>query len=126
MKPGKVEGHGETMMAGFLETTWYVWWLFAAIVIGRWCFTTFVKRRRAMQHQSPSWRKLYRMALLEGDNSKVAFRIEEAERAILLELAAQLFGETKRERRALQDAMNNLRRLRLTLSGTPEDVQVAS
>ena len=52
------------------------------------------------------------MALLENDATKIAVRIEEAEEAILHELAAHMFRPHDPEWRARQDAMNNLRILR--------------
>jgi len=52
------------------------------------------------------------MALLERDATKIAVRIEEAEQAIVLALAAQMFRPHDPERRVLQEAMNNLRALR--------------
>src|SRR5215472_2635850 len=101
-----------TPVARFFEATWVLWWLFAAVVVARWCWITFVRDRLGDGNGPTPWRDLYRMALLEQDTTKIAARVEEAEGAILLALAAQPFRPHGPEWRALQDAMNNLRALR--------------
>jgi len=99
-------------MARFFESTWFLWWLFAAVVIIRWCWITFIRDQHGDGNSPGPWRELYRMALLERDATKIAVRIEEAEQAIVLALAAQMFKPHDPERRVLQEAMNNLRALR--------------
>jgi hypothetical protein len=99
-------------VARFFEATWFLWWLFAAVVIARWCWITLVRDRHGDGNGPSPWRELYRMALLEQDATKIAVRIEAAEGAILLALSRQLFRPHDPEWRALQDAMNNLRALR--------------
>ena len=101
-----------TSMARFFEATWFLWWLFAAVVVARWCWITFVGDGRGKGNGLMPWRELYRLALLERDASKIPLRIEEAEGAILLELASQLFRPHDPEWRDLHAAMNNLRALR--------------
>ena len=78
-------------VARFFEATWLLWWLFAAVAIGRWCWITFIRERDGDGKGGSSWRELYRMALLERDSNKVVPRIEEAEGAISFALASQLF-----------------------------------
>lgn len=56
---------------------------------------------------------LYRRALVERDESKLGIRIREAEGAISLELATQVFRPVETKRTVLQDAMNNFDHLRL-------------
>jgi len=109
-------------MARFFDATWFLWWLFAAIVIGRWYWITFIQDRHGDGNGPEPWRELYRMALLERATDKIAVRIEEAEGAIRLALATQLFRPHDPKRLALQDAMNNLRTLRESADweiGTP-------
>jgi hypothetical protein len=102
-------------MHTFFEITWVLWWLFAAVITGRWSWR-FAKDRTAFYESPVPWRTVYREALLEDDTTKTSIRIQKAERAILLESATQLFTSDWRERTALQDAMNDLRRLRQTYS----------
>lgn len=101
-----------TPMARFFEATWFLWWLFAAVVIARWSWITFIRDRDRNDDGPKRWRELYRMALLERDATKIAVRIEEAEQAIVLALAAQMFRPHDSEQRVLQEAMNNLHALR--------------
>ena len=105
-------GEAMTPVARFFEATWFLWWLFAAGVITRWCWVKFVRNRHGDGNGPTPWRELYRTALLERDTTKIAARIEEAEGAILLALAGHLFRPGDPERIALQDAMSNLRSLR--------------
>jgi hypothetical protein len=64
---------------------------------------------------APDWRELYRTALFETDRQKLASRIGEAERALLLR-ARELFsmsGENSdKEGEAIDDALYALRALR--------------
>ena len=103
-------------MSTFFETTWFLWWLFAALIVGWWSWRLLAKDRIAARERSAPWRNLYRQALLEQDTHKIGIRIEEAEGAILLELATHVFTRHSTERIALQDAMNNLRSLRQNYS----------
>lgn len=62
---------------------------------------------------SPSWRDLYTNAIFEEDRSKIQFRIEQAERAIVAR-ARELFNsptDTIEEDQALDDALYALRAL---------------
>ena len=99
-------------VARFFEATWLLWWLFAAAVIGRWCWISYFRERDGDGQGGMSWRELYRIALLERDSNKIMPRIEEAEGAISFELASQLFRPHDPEWRNLHDAMNNLRALK--------------
>ena len=101
-----------TSMARFFEATWLLWWLFAAAVIGRWCWITFFRERDGDGKGVTPWRELYRAALLERDRNKIVLRIEEAEGAIFFELASQLFRPHDLAWRDLHDALNNLRALK--------------
>jgi hypothetical protein len=65
----------------------------------------------------PNWRELYTVALLEGDRERLSFRVDEAEKAILLR-GQELFGlpgDTSEEAGALDDALYALRALRTCL-----------
>ena len=99
-------------VAKFFEATWFLWWLFAVVAIGRWCWITFIRPQDGDGEGYTPWRELYRMALLERDSNKISLRIEEAEGAILFELTSQLFRPHDLEWRDLHDAMNNLRAIR--------------
>ena len=74
---------------------------------------------------SAHWKSLYRQALVERDESKIGVRIQEAEGAILLELATQVFRRDDMKRTALQEALNNLDRLRQSPSGISDNTHVA-
>ena len=81
-------------VAGFFETTWFLWWSVAVIILARWCWNTYFKDGDVDQAVAKGWRSLYRSALRESDNTKAAILIEEAEAAILQNLGTQLFGGT--------------------------------
>ena len=74
---------------------------------------------------SAHWKNLYQQALVERDESKLGIRIQEAEGAILLELATQVFRPDNTKRTALQEAMNNLDRLRQSSSRASDETRIA-
>jgi len=74
---------------------------------------------------SAHWKSLYRQALVERDESKIGVRIQEAEGAILLELATQVFRRDDTRRTALQEALNNLDRLRQSPSRISDETRAA-
>ena len=78
-------------MASFFETTWFLWWLFALIVISRWYWITFFTDQPGNKNNPDTWKELYRWALLETDSGRMERAVQEAEEAILLELAARPF-----------------------------------
>ena len=100
------------MTGRFLEATWFFWWLFAAVIIGRWAWFLFANEPAQPYEPPTHWRNLYRKALVERDETKLGDRIQEAEGAILLELASQVFTRDSTERTILQQAMDNLYNLR--------------
>src|SRR5437773_11372395 len=104
------------MTGPFLETTWFLWWLFAAVIVGWWSWRLSANSGIRPYEPPAHWRNLYRQALIERDETKLSIRIHEAEGAILLELATQVFTRDNTERTALQEAMNNLLSLRQTHS----------
>ena len=112
-------------MSAFLETTWFLWWLFAVAIVVWWSLRWFDDEEIPPYKRPPHWRNLYRQALVERDETELDIRIQEAEGAILLELATQLFAHNSRERTALQEAMNNLHNLRQTDSGRSDHSRVA-
>jgi hypothetical protein len=110
------------MTGRLLETPWFLLWLFAIVIVGRWAWRLL--GNEPVYEPAANWRNLYRQALVERDETKVAIRIQEAEGAILVELATQVFGRNSRQRIALQDAMNNLYALRQTHSLGSEQSRV--
>ena len=112
-------------MAAFLETTWFLWWLVAMAIVGWWSWRWFASEEIPPYKRPAHWKKLYRQALLERDDTKLVTRIQEAEGAILLELTTQLFARNSTERTALQEAMNNLHNLRQTDTCSSDQSQVA-
>ena len=99
-------------MVDFFETTWFLWWLIAMIVIGSWCWITFFEDQPGNKNNSNAWKELYRWALHETDSGGLEKAVHEAEEAILFALAARLFRPGDSDRLELQDALNNLRALR--------------
>lgn len=113
MRPTTSGRHGIDLASvhGILETTWFLWLLAPAIV--GWGAWRFFAKHGIRSYQRPAhWKHLYRRALVERDETKLATCIHNAEGAILIELAAQVFVPDSKERRSLQEAMNNLRSLR--------------
>ena len=47
-------------MVDFFETTWFLWWLVAMIVIGCWCWITFFEDQPGNKNNSKTWKELYR------------------------------------------------------------------
>lgn len=112
-------------MHTFLATTRFLWWFLAAAIVGWWSWRLSAGNEIRPDQPRAHWKNLYRRALLERDESKLGIRIQKAEGAILLELANQLFSEDRRKRRALREAMNNLRRLRERSSDSYDNDGVA-
>jgi hypothetical protein len=77
------------MTGRLLETTWFLLWLFAIVIVGRWAWRLL--GNEPVYEPAANWRNLYRQALVERDETKLAIRIQEAEGAILVELATQVF-----------------------------------
>ncbi len=102
------------MIAGFFEATWFLWWLLAFVAVGWWTWRLFANDRIRPYAAPVPWRNLYQQVLAERDEAKLGIRIQDAEGAILVELANQVFTRDSAERRALQEAMNNLHNLRQT------------
>jgi hypothetical protein len=98
-------------MASFFETAWFFWWLIAIIVIGHWCWITFLTDRDMSENNSGTWRERYRSALLEGDTAKMEPGVQEAEGAIQLALAARLFRPQDSGTLEPQDELNNSHKL---------------
>ena len=98
-------------MIAFFEATWFLWWLFAAVV-AVWSAQRFSHEDEGGPSNQPSWRTLYQQALVQRDTENAGIRIGEAETAILRELSAQVFERNSTESLALHEAMNNLRALR--------------
>lgn len=99
-------------MSALLETAWFLWWLFVAVVVKERSWHLSGADANRPYEKPAHWRNLYQQALVEGDETKVATCIHKAEGAILVELASQVFVPDGKERRSLQEAMNNLRSLR--------------
>lgn len=99
-------------MTSFFETIWFPYWLIAMIVVGRWCWITFLRDQDGNKDNSDGWKELYRSALLETDTAKMEQAVREAEGAILFNLASRLFQPRDSDTLELQDALNNLRALR--------------
>jgi hypothetical protein len=114
------------MMGQFLERTWFLWWLFAIVIVGRWAWNLFANYGIRAYELSARWRNLYQQALVEPDEGKRGIRIQKAEGAILGELATQVFKRNSKERTALEEAMNNLDRLRQTRSEKSVQSQVSA
>ena len=104
------------MIGRFLETSWFLWWCFAAVIVGWWSSRFFADEGIRLYELPADWRNLYRQALIERDESKLRMRIQEAEGAILLELATHVFMRDGTERTVLQEALNNLYSLHQTQS----------
>ena len=114
------------MTGRFVETTWFLCWLFAIVVVGRWAWCLSDNNAIRPYEAPPRWRNLYRQALIEPDEAKRGIRIHEAEGAILGEMATQVFASDSKERAALKEAMNNLHRLRQTHSEESEQSRVSA
>lgn len=112
-------------MSTFFETTWFLWWLFAAAIVGWWSWRWFADEEIGPYKRPAHWKNLYKQALVERDETKLDVRIQEAEGAILLELTTQVFARNSRERTALEEAMNNLHKLRRTDSDSSDQSRVA-
>jgi|SRR5579871_625185 hypothetical protein len=112
-------------MSTFFETTWFLWWLIALAIAAWWSWRTFADDQGRPYKPSAHWKRLYRQALVERDEGKLGIRIQEAEGAILLELATQVFRRDDTKRTALQEALNNLDRLRGSPSQTSDETRVA-
>ena len=113
MRPTTSGRHGIDLASvyGILETTWFLW-LFAAAIVARGAWRSFAEHGMRSYQRPAHWKHLYRRALVERDETKLATCIHQAEGAILIELATQVFAPDVTERRSLQEAMNNLRCLR--------------
>jgi hypothetical protein len=75
------------------------------------------KGQFAASRNAPNWRDMYTAALLEGDQGRLALRIDKAERAIVLR-RKELFAtphDTVQEEVALDDALYALQALRTCL-----------
>ncbi len=105
-----------SLMSTLFELTGCLWWLFAAIVVGWWSWRLYAPDKNGSFENPARWRSLYRQALSERDASKLGLRIQQAEGAILLALTTQVFTGNPGDRKALQDAMNELSTLRQTHS----------
>ena len=121
MRPTTSGRHGIdlTSVYSILETTWFLW-LFGAAIVG-WGAWRFVAEHGVRSYQRPAhWKHLYRRALVERDETKLATCIQQAEGAILVELTTQVFAPDGTERRSLQEAMNKLGILRQQHSENPD------
>lgn len=69
------------------------------------------------------WGRSYKLAILETDRSKLAERIQVAERAIMARLQElnNDHGGTEAEQTAIRDALSGLRMLQKELSDTVRD-----
>ena len=112
-------------MSTFFETTWFLWWLIALAIAAWWSWRMFADDQGHLYKPSAHWKSLYRQALVERDEGKLGIRIQEAEGAILLELATQVFRRDDTKRTALQEALNNLDRLRQNSSRDSGQIRVA-
>ena len=99
-------------VASFFETTWFLWWLIAIVIVAKWCWRSYFQHGDADRASPGGWRSLYQKAVRECDDTKAAVRIEESEEAILLELGTQLFARDSNEKVELQNALNNVHSLR--------------
>lgn len=112
------------MIEAFIETTWFLWWLLAAAIILWWSWGLFGSHGIRPGETHARWRDLYRQALDERDEVRRGIRIQDAEGAILSELANHIFTANSTERKALQEARDNLYSLR-QIRSEPEKNRVA-
>ena len=108
-------------MSGFLETIWSLRWLFPAVIFVWWSRRLFASHGVRADEANARWRNLYRLALNERDQAKRRVHIQDAERAILGELANHVFTANSTERKALQEARDSLYNLRQAHSNSKKN-----